>query len=242
MNYLNDLSLGQDLSSLGENNEIISSVLAGKLIIALLAALIVVGVLFCFFGLKLVKIATAILGFLIGASVGAGICTVLGIDGIRGTAIIIVCALALAALSFFVYRVGVFVMTFLCGFGIFLAIPGEMGRVLLIVAVVVSLVLAVLAVVFLEPVIIVITGVFGGLTAGTSIAILAGFGEKAWLLCVVSIALAIIGIIVQFAMHSRKLGKDEKKKSEEIKEADSMEAEVKKARMILDEEGDEDED
>ena len=41
-----------------------------------------VGILIGFFGLKLVKVVAAFLGFLIGAGVGAGICALAGIEGI----------------------------------------------------------------------------------------------------------------------------------------------------------------
>ena len=48
-------------------------------------------------------------------------------------------------------------------------------------------------------------------------------------------------MIVQFMMHSRKIGKKEKKQAEIIKEKDSVESEVEKARLILDDFDDEDE-
>ena len=45
---------------------------------------------------------------------------------------------------------------------------------------------------------------------------------------------AILGMVVQFMMHSRKVGKKEKVYAEQVKEADSVESEVEKARMVLD--------
>ena len=49
-----------------------------------------------------------------------------------------------------------------------------------------------------------------------------------------SAAIAVIGITVQTMMQSRKIGKREKIFSKKIKEQVSMESEVEKARMLLD--------
>ena len=46
--------------------------------------------------------------------------------------------------------------------------------------------------------------------------------------------LAILGMVVQFMMKSREVGKKEKRFSEAVKEEKSVETEVEKARMLLD--------
>lgn len=45
--------------------------------------------------------------------------------------------------------------------------------------------------------------------------------------------LAILGMVVQFMMKSREVGKREKRFSEAVKEEKSVETEVEKARMLL---------
>ena len=45
--------------------------------------------------------------------------------------------------------------------------------------------------------------------------------------------LAILGMVVQFMMKSREVGKKEKRYSEAVKEEKSVETEVEKARMLL---------
>ena len=56
---------------------------------------------------------------------------------------------------------------------------------------------------------------------------------------VIGAVIAVIGIIVQFMMHSRKIGKKEEVYSKKVKEEVSRESEVEKARMILEEDEEE---
>lgn len=240
MNELTDL--GNSISIIGGADGPTAIFLAGKLNMGIMVATIVIGLLICFFGLKLVKIVSAVLGFLIGASAGAGVAATLGIDDIALVVIAVVCAVGLAVLSYLIYRVGVFIMTFLYSLGMFLTLFGMSSMAMLIIAAVVSLILAILAAVFVEPVIIIITAVCGGMSAGPAIIRLAAFTVPSWAGYAVGAVLAILGMIVQFALHSRKIGKKEKVKAEHIKEEDSMENEVEKARMILDDDGFDEED
>ena len=98
----------------------------------------------------------------------------------------------------------------------------------------VSLILAILAVIFTEPLMIVVTAFAGGMSVGTAVVMLGDLPFAGAARLVIGVVVAIIGMIVQFMMQSRKLGKKEKKFSEKIKEQDSVESEVEKARMILD--------
>ncbi len=98
----------------------------------------------------------------------------------------------------------------------------------------VSLILAILAVIFTEPLMIVVTAFAGGMSVGTAVEMLVDLPFAGVARLVIGVVVAIIGMIVQFMMQSRKLGKKEKKFSEKIKEQDSVESEVEKARMILD--------
>lgn len=232
MNELTDL--GNSISVIGGADGPTSIFLAGKLNMGIMAATIVIGLLICFFGLKLVKVVATVLGFLIGASVGAGAAQAFGLDGIALVAVAVVCAVVLAVLTYFIQRVGVFIMTLLYSAGVLLSLLGMSSTVVLIVIAVVSLLLAILAAIFVEPVIIIITAVCGGFMAGPMIIRMAALNVPSWVGYVASAVLTVLGMLLQFAMHSRKIGKKEKVRAEHIKEEDSMEAEVEKARMILD--------
>ena len=111
-----------------------------------------------------------------------------------------------------------------------------------VVALAAGIIVAILSVIYVEPFVIIVTGIYGGLTAGTNIAALAGLDAMTWsgIGIVIGAVIAVIGIIVQFMMHSRKVGKKERNYSKKVKEQDSMESEVEKARHLLDDDDDDD--
>ena len=81
-----------------------STILNGGLPMELLVVIIIVGILISFFGLKLVRVLTTIVGFVLGAGIGLIISNVLGWSGITVAIVTLGCAVVLAALSFFLYR------------------------------------------------------------------------------------------------------------------------------------------
>lgn len=200
----------------------------------LLAASVVIGLLICFFGLKLVKVLSALIGFLLGAGIGAAIGLVLGLSGPVFAGVILAVGIVFGIISWFLYKFGVFLLVFAETTGIVLGIGGTDSIPVLIAAIVGGLILAVLAVRFIEPIVIVITGISGGLSAGNSAAQLMGLTAGMWSGLVLGIVAAVVGIGVQFMMHSRKIGKKERVYSKKVKEQDSMESEVEKARRLLD--------
>ena len=107
-------------------------------------------------------------------------------------------------------------------------------NMMLIIFAAVALVVAILSAIFVEPLVIVVTAIWGAVDA--SLAIVAATGLEGNLLITIGIAVAIsiVGMIIQFMMHSRKIGKREKKQAAIIKEQDSVESEVEKARLVLD--------
>ena len=81
-----------------------STILNGGLPMELLVVIIIVGILISFFGLKLVRVLTTIVGFVLGAGIGLIISNVLGWSGITVAIVTLGCAVVLAALSFFFFR------------------------------------------------------------------------------------------------------------------------------------------
>lgn len=204
------------------------------------AAAIVVGILICFFGLKLVKFLGALIGFFLGAAIGGVIALVAGLEGLVFAGVVIVGGFILGILSWFIYRIGVFFLVLAQVFSIGIAFLQPSSSILLVVVLAVALVLAILAVIFVEPFVMVVSGLAGGLAAGTNIGLLAGFADNGWIGVGIGAVIAVAGIIVQFMMHSRKVGKKEKNYSKKVKELDSMESEVEKARHLLDDDEDDD--
>ena len=202
----------------------------------------IVGLLICFFGLKLIRLQAALVGFLMGALIGIGVAWTAGISGLTFAIVVFACGAVLAALSFFLYKFGVFCVVFCVCLGMGVQIADPQSTLPLVIVLAIALILAIVAVIFVEPAIIICTGISGGVTAGISAAAAMGL-EGIWPGYAIGAVAAILGMVVQFMMHSRKVGKKEKVYAEQVKEADSVESEVEKARMVLaDPEEPEDED
>lgn len=193
----------------------------------------IVGLLICFFGLKLIRLQAALVGFLMGALIGIGVAWTAGISGLTFAIVVFACGAVLAALSFFLYKFGVFCVVFCVCLGMGVQIADPQSTLPLVIVLAIALILAIVAVIFVEPAIIICTGISGGVTAGISAAAAIGL-EGIWPGYAIGAVAAILGMVVQFMMHSRKVGKKEKVYSEQVKEADSVESEVEKARMVLD--------
>ena len=193
----------------------------------------IVGLLICFFGLKLIRLQAALVGFLMGALIGIGVACTAGISGLTFAIVVFACGTVLAALSFFLYKFGVFCVVFCVCLGMGVQIADPQSTLPLVIVLAIALILAIVAVIFVEPVIIICTGISGGVTAGISAAAAMGL-EGIWPGYAIGAVAAILGMVVQFMMHSRKVGKKEKVYAEQVKEADSVESEVEKARMVLD--------
>ena len=193
----------------------------------------IVGLLICFFGLKLIRLQAALVGFLMGALIGIGVAWTAGISGLTFAIVVFACGAVLAALSFFLYKFGVFCVVFCVCLGMGVQIADPQSTLPLVIVLAIALILAIVAVIFVEPVIIICTGISGGVTAGISAAAAMGL-EGIWPGYAIGAVAAILGMVVQFMMHARKVGKKEKVYAEQVKEADSVESEVEKARMVLD--------
>lgn len=193
----------------------------------------IVGLLICFFGLKLIRLQAALVGFLMGALIGIGVAWTAGISGLTFAIVVFACGAVLAALSFFLYKFGVFCVVFCVCLGMGVQIADPQSTLPLVIVLVIALILAIVAVIFVEPAIIICTGISGGVTAGISAAAAMDL-EGIWPGYAIGAVAAILGMVVQFMMHSRKVGKKEKVYAEQVKEADSVESEVEKARMVLD--------
>ena len=194
---------------------------AGKTpeIMGALIATVVVGVIIALFGLKIVRVLSALVGLAVGAVIGATVA---------------VCAVILCVMCAALRKFGIFIMTFFGSFGTFVTLLETKSVIVLAICAVIALIVAILTVIFAEFFVIFVTGIMGGVEAGMALPFVCGMTKIGWIGYVMSAAIAVIGIVVQTMMQSRKIGKKEKIFSKKIKEQVSMESEVEKARMLLD--------
>lgn len=209
----------------------------GKLSMGIMIISVVIGLLFCFLGHKLIKVISALLGLSIGIGGGFVISGIAKVEGMPKIIIIFGCAVVLAALLFFLYRVGIFLMTFTVTVGAALYILGTGEKTYVLAALGAAAVLGIAAMIFAGPSAVIITALSGGMSAGTGIASLAGLTENPYIALGFACGLTVTGMIVQFILYAKKTGKKEKAGGKKRKKKDSMESEVEKARMLLDDDG-----
>lgn len=212
--------------------------LAGILNTQILIAIVVIGILLCVLGLKLMRVLSALVGFVLGVSIGTAITMVTGITGGVGLAVVIGPGIVLAILAGVLRKAGVFISVLFYIIATLSTIIPSASVIILVVEFVVGIVAAVFAVKYMEPAVVIASALAGGMLAGPAIAELIGVAEKAWIGYVIGFALAVLGMLVQSIMQSRKIGRHEKIYAKKVKEMDSMESEVEKARLLLDESDD----
>ncbi len=172
----------------------------------MVAILIVFGLVCAFFGYRLVRLLIALQGFLVGGI--ASLIILSQTTELAGWPLVLICVaigLVLGALSYFLFRLGLFL---LAGVAAFLVIGGVLGSfmtnftVCCALAVGGGVVVGILALVFTRPVIIIATACGGGWLAAEHLlrdVIFASAAAPLWLLYVAAIVLIALGIYVQFA-------------------------------------------
>ena len=155
------------------------------------AAGLLLGVGSCFFGYRLFRFMLALGGFVLGAALGF-VVSQGTLPAIPSIIVSLLFGLAVAYVSYFAYKVGVFLHV---GAGVLILgslFSNDNGAVILV-----ALVLATCAVLLVRPVIIVYTGIAGGLLAGGASGLLQGSAHWSRV-GLPSIILACAGILFQF--------------------------------------------
>ena len=150
------------------NADTVNQVLSENMMIALIVTT-VVGILLSLFGLKLLRLWGTILGFLVGAGIGFGVSEMLGLEPMIVAGATIVVGIVLAFLAGFFYRIGVFLFGLMAGTYIAILLIDPQDWIYFIICIVVGLVVALAALKFMEPIMIVVTSVIGGVIAGDAI-------------------------------------------------------------------------
>lgn len=192
----------------------------------------VIAVLWCFFGLKLVRFWAALFGAALGFILGIGAAAALNLSTTVSIAVGGVVGILLAGLAAWIYHVGIFLVV--CGASLSILLtfvqPKQfIGAVLCGAA---GLVIGLITVRFAEPVTMVITGVYGASVLAEVISYFASF-EEVRIQTILTVVLAVCGIIVQFLLESGRRKRLHLKKAAEIRKKYSTENEVEKARAMM---------
>lgn len=202
----------------------------------------VIGLIVCLFGLKLVRFLNAICGLAVGAVLGILAAYLIQTDLKIGLAIVAAAALILTIVSAVFKKFGAFLLCL----SVALEVVGMFQMqnfTMLAVTGVAGIIIAVLTMIWFEPLVIIVTSLSGGMGLGNAVAQMVGIKNPYITLGICAAGIAI-GLIVQFMMKSREIGRREARHSRQVKEEISIESEIDRARSILDlddEEEDEDE-
>ena len=210
-----------------------------EIVLISLGITVLLGILSCFFGLKLARFWSFLTVFVIGTGAAAAVAMQITSDetlsGIIGLAAGIILAIVFAILK----RAGMFVTAFVLGAALSIYWLRPANLIWLLVCVGIGLVFALLTIKLFVPVLMLLTGVTGAVCisqAGTVLLGHAGVELERWMVTLAFAVLAVLGILAQFLMESGKRQKMHLKKAAEIREQNSTENEVDKARALLDEE------
>lgn len=181
-------------------SDVISTIITIASIITLL-----IGIAFCLWGYKIVRVLFAICGALLGSMLGSLFCTlVLESNDAMGLCAVIGAILG-AVLLFKLYQVGVFLLAFCLGTFI-IALVTSFSSDAMPICLLVGVIVGVLAVIWIRPAIIISTSLSGGSTAATGLCVLLGITDGS-VTSVIALALTIIGIVYQFKHTDKYYGK-----------------------------------
>lgn len=214
------------------NSDTVNQVVSENMMIALIVTT-VIGIFLSMFGLKLIRLWSALLGLVAGAGIGFAVTELAGLEPMIVVGATIGGGIVLAFLAGFFYRFGIFLMALLTGVYIAILFVNPQDWIFLGVCLAIGLVIALLALKFVEPIMIVVTSILGGVLAGDAIATLAEFDNPIFRYGIM-VLIAIVGGIIQFTLESGKRKKKNLKKAAEIREQNSTENEVEKARAMFD--------
>lgn len=166
--------------------------------------LLVFGFINCILGYRLLRFWMMIFGFVIGAGLGLGAAfTMGGGDRFTLTAAAVGVGVVLAVIAFLSYKVGIFVLGAGLGLGVGVYVLHPTTSLMFFLCILLGVLLGSLAMKWAREVIIVGTSILGGAMAGVSLAKLGGLPDIPYGI-VLSIAFALLGMLIQFATNRRR--------------------------------------
>ncbi len=210
-------------------SEYLKAVMTPGLIAVLAAALLT-----CFLGLKVFRIWMGLAGLVLGLAAGYGIPVyLLELDSRIGIAVGIAAGILLAVLAYKPYLVSVLLYCWITGTVTAAAFLSPKGLLWWGICLGIGLIIGLIGLKLAEPVVILMTGISGGLSAASAVGALFAVSSQT-ILWIIGGALAVLGIALQFVLEGQKRGKQARKKAATIRNTKSVENEIAAARSIID--------
>ena len=168
-----------------------------------LPVIILLGILWCFFGLKLIRIWSAITGLAVGLAIGLWDAEIFGLETSTGWVLGIILGGLLALIAVRLYLAGVFLAAWCAGSILAAAFLHPADWIKALICVGIGLLIALVALRFAEITTILLTAALGGACAVSGIAVLIpSAGRTARI--TMTVLLAAAGIAVQSVMEYKK--------------------------------------
>lgn len=196
---------------------------------------VVISVLMCVLGLKLIRIWNILIGLLAGAAAGLAVSWVLKLDDMIAVIVTLGAALILAALGGILKKFGVFVYCLVSIFSVAVALIQPEDWIFIAVCGGIGLIVAIIAMLVFEPLVIIVSSVNGGTGVAAAVTALAEI-DNTYIIFGIAAAAALIGMAIQFAVRYREVAKKEVRHAEAIKDEISKAQEVEHLRTLLDDE------
>lgn len=200
---------------------------------AVIITALVMGFLWCFFGLHGIRIWSAILGLSIGYLVFSGVASLFLRDDLIVLIIAVVLGLVLAVLNARFYLFGAFFYTFVVTAGLTFFWLNPQTAMLLAVCAIIALLAAVLVLKQPNIIVILISAVAGGVVFMIHLQQFVYLSDL--LSLVFTLLLIIIGALIQFVLLSGREKRKQLARAAEIRLQKAIASEVEKARNFLDE-------
>lgn len=197
MSYFTDIF--SNMPQLGER--LMGSDMFTQFYTIIFGVLLVLGILNCVFGYRLIRFWMMVGGFFVGA-VLAFIC-VRSMDIQDKTvwgAAVIVTGIIFAVIAFLIYKAGVFLLAAGIGWALSIYFIHPTSSAAFFACILIGIALGTLAVKYCREVLIVATSLIGGLIAGVSLGRLGGLDEFPYGIGL-SAGFALLGMLIQFAIN-----------------------------------------
>lgn len=207
--------------------------------IVVLVGTVIISIILCLFGIKLMRIGNALAAAVLGAGIGYYGAGLAGMDAKTQMILAIAGAVILGALAAIFKKFGAFLFCLIGVTGMLILLTRPGNWIFYAVYGGIGMLFAIAAMNWLDAVYIFATAFVGGVGIGTII-------RKFILIDNIGVVIAIfvipvvMGCIVQFILKSREIGRKEAAHSEEVKKEISKEEEVESARALFGEEASDD--
>ena len=200
-----------------------------------LVGTVIISIILCLFGIKLMRIGNALASAVLGAGIGYYGAQLAGMDVKTQMIITIAGAVVLAAVAAIFKKFGAFLFCLIGVTGMLILITRPSNWIFYAIYGGIGMLFAIAAMNWLDAIYIFATAFVGGVGIGSVI-------RKFILIDNIGVEIAIfvvpvfVGCIVQFILKSREIGRKEAAHSEEVKKEISKEEEVENARALFEDE------